>query len=264
MIRLLKIEWTKLSTYRPFWVLTICYLLLSPLLMFSVHHIKFPGFPNVAEMFYAFPMGWNVAAWTASWFQILLGIMFVIFISNEFNFKTTRQHVIDGLTRNEYFLSKLLLIGMMAVFATFYMVLNAIIGSYLFANGLDNIAEGTEYIPIFLFQTIGYLSVALLFSFLLRKSGYAILIYICVIVGEFIIRNIISENGAEMLALYSPIGIISNLTPIPFLEAMLDGMAEMQGEKPLVLSLSERLSGGSAYILLYISISYISFKRKMI
>ena len=77
-------------------------------------------------------------------------------------------------------------------------------------------------------------------------------------------RIILGANGLEVMSACSPIGIISNMTPIPFLQDLID-MAQEDGEEaPFVLTIQERVVGGSIYILSYIGIAFYNWKRKMI
>lgn len=243
-MRLFRIEWSKLVKYRPFIWLTLSYLVMTPGLMLFLDGFNLDFFGITLERIYVFPQGWNSVTWMASWFHILLGIIIVIFISNEYSNRMVRQHIIDGLTRKEFYVSKVLMIAVMSITATLYTAILAIIGSVVYSGGVDNFMDGIEYLPIFLFQTFGYLSIAMVFAFLLRKSGYAILIYLGVIFGEFILRSILGANVSPWLQVFSPIGMISNLTPLPFFQEILNN----QEDTKYFLSVSERFLYGSIYI----------------
>src|SRR5690606_822488 len=150
--------------YRPFWMLSIFYLVLAPVFMLFIDGFDIPIFEiGPSKGIYGFPTGWHFMTWMSSWLHILLGIIIVIFSTNEFNNRTARQHIIDGLTRNELFWSKFTLTAFLALIATLYTTLLAIIGSLIYTGGLANFTDGIEYLPIFLFQTFGYLCIALLF-----------------------------------------------------------------------------------------------------
>lgn len=257
MMRLLKIEWAKLAAYRPFWVLFIIYLSAAPLLILFVHNIGINLFPSSAEEIYGFPNGWNVSAWISSWFQILLGMIIVIFATNEFSARTARQHIIDGITRKEFFLSKVYLVGAISVFATAFMALIAIMASLIYTGGLSDFSNGIEYVPIFLFQTFGYLTIALLFSLLLRTSGYAILLFLCVIFAEWLIRQFLPSD----IAAFSPIGMIARLTPFPFLQDFIDSVSN-PSDLPYILSINERFLFGSIYIAGLLGLAYNNVMRR--
>ncbi len=257
MMRLLKIEWAKLAAYRPFWILLMFYLAAAPLLILFVHSIGINIFPSAAAEIYGFPNGWLVSAYMSSWFQILLGMIIVIFATNEFGAKTARQHIIDGVTRNEFFLGKVYMIAAISIFSTLYMSVIAIIASLIYTGGLSNIGDGIEYVPIFLFQTFGYLTIALLFSLLVRSSGYAILIFLCVIFAEWLFRQFVPNY----IAGFSPIGMIARLTPIPFMQDFIDGISDSESI-PYPLTIAERFTYGTAYIAGFLGLAYMNVQRK--
>lgn len=256
-MRLLKIEWAKLSSYKPFWFLFIAYLIMAPgvMLFIDSFNLGFLGVP-IGKQIYGFPMGWNVATWLASWFHILLGIIMVIFATNEFNYRTARQHVIDGMTRKEVFISKLTITAFLSIVSTTYTTIIALMGSLIYTGGLNNIGDGIEYVPLFLFQTFGYLSIAFLVSFLVRNAGWGILVFMGILFLESILRNILGTTVSEWIAVFAPIGMISNLTPIPFIQD------NFQFDSKYILSTSERLLYGSLYILCYLGITYRLIMRK--
>ena len=50
-----------------------------------------------------------------SWFNLLIGMLLVILVCNEFSFKTFRQHVIDGNSKADFIVSKILLMTSFAL-----------------------------------------------------------------------------------------------------------------------------------------------------
>ncbi|HPF92952.1 MAG TPA: hypothetical protein PLV65_03400, partial [Tenuifilaceae bacterium] len=66
---------------------------------------------------FQFPHLWNTLAWIASWFNLLLGILAIMLTCNEFQFRTFRKQLIDGLTRNELIIAKLFVITSLAAYA---------------------------------------------------------------------------------------------------------------------------------------------------
>ena len=59
--------------------------------------------------------------------NIVLGIIVIFVISNEYSFKTMRQNLIDGLNRNQLFVSKLLLISILTFLSTLVVYLSGLI-----------------------------------------------------------------------------------------------------------------------------------------
>jgi len=126
MKRLLQIEWLKLKHYRPFWVLTGLYTAMLSLICFGVHFFfdflkkegaNFNGFDPTMFPFYDFPDIWQNITYVATWFKLFLAFIIVISIANEVTHRTMRQNIIDGMSKKDWLLSKLLLIISLAVSA---------------------------------------------------------------------------------------------------------------------------------------------------
>src|SRR5690349_11643499 len=105
MLKLLKIEWMKLKYYRTFWVLTILYLASIVGINFIVFYIQQRIFEEkqskgIAEILignrpYSFPNVWHMTSYVSSYLLFLPGLLMIIFITNEFSYKTHRQNIID-------------------------------------------------------------------------------------------------------------------------------------------------------------------------
>src|SRR5688572_6830858 len=102
MKQLLAIEWLKIKRYRTFWILTGFFLVLLPLLNYQILHgmVKIGGGGiNLLSQSYSFPAVWGNVGFWGSIFILFLSILIIILTTNEFNFRTHRQNVIDGLKR---------------------------------------------------------------------------------------------------------------------------------------------------------------------
>jgi len=119
MLHLLKIEFRKMYSYRTFWVVCGLYFLtigfstatgMEFLKWLSNTIGKFGQELNTDRIpLYHFPDVWLNLVWWSGFFKVSLGIMVVISITNEYTYRTIRQNVIDGLSRWEFLLSKVLM-----------------------------------------------------------------------------------------------------------------------------------------------------------
>src|ERR1700694_1611313 len=108
MVHLLKIEWLKIKNYRAFWVFSVFYLVSIFLLNYigwsthqrTTHDV--PGSEVVLGQPFSFPNVWATVGWMSSWLLYFPGMMIIMLMTNEFNFKTHRQNIIDGLSRNQF------------------------------------------------------------------------------------------------------------------------------------------------------------------
>ena len=132
MKRLLQIEWLKLKHYRPFWVLTGLYTIIISVIVIGVHfffdYLKrqgadINGFDPTMFPFYDFPDIWQNITYAATWFKLFLAFIVVISIANEVTHRTLRQNIIDGMSKKDWLVSKLLLIVAFKVNSNFNYVL---------------------------------------------------------------------------------------------------------------------------------------------
>jgi len=192
MNNLLAIEWLKIKKYRTFWVLMGLFLVLLPLwnYMISTGMIHMGGGGkngiNFLSTAYSFPEIWGNLGFWGSIFITFMSILVIIITTNEFEFKTNRQNVIDGWTRMEFFHGKVLMVIVFSIIVTAYVfVLGAIFGRVSSGsfNGLFNQIGGLGY---FFVLSLDYMGFALLIGLLVRRSGLAI--------GLFLLYSLIIEN----------------------------------------------------------------------
>jgi len=189
-MKLLKIELKKILTYKVFWILMGLYFLflLLGILMAGVtlnswidninKQSPIP-FPHVT--IYFFPDIWQNITFFASirYILILPSIVIIILITNEFTNKTIRQNIVNGMSRQEFLLSKLQLIFIISLLITFILVIGTLIlgmantGSYDMAMMFKKISfAGGFFIQMFSFLVFAFFT-----GFLLRNTGLSIAIF---------------------------------------------------------------------------------------
>jgi len=190
MKRLLRIELKKILPYKTFWVLFGLYffflaagILLAEFMINSMvddmnRHMPIP-FPHVA--LYYFPDVWQNFAYFASIRFVLVfpAIIIMILITNEFTFRTVRQNVINGMSKSEFIISKLMIIAIMSAAITIALCAGAFIVG-VSHSGLNDIAFLTKGIPFtlgFFVSTFSFLVFAFFIAFLLRSTGLSIAIF---------------------------------------------------------------------------------------
>ena len=128
MLHLLQIDLKKMTSYRTFWVICGLYFLTLGFTTASGMEIlkwianKFEDFGSSLNVnripLYHFPDIWQNLIWVSGLFKLVLAIMVVISITNEYQYRTLRQNIIDGMSRWEFVLSKVLtnvLLSLMSV-----------------------------------------------------------------------------------------------------------------------------------------------------
>jgi len=255
MLDLLKIEYKKIIPYTTFWVIFGLFFIFTPIVFYGAGQIKIDGFPIDFATMYNFPDVWNNITYIASWFNLLIGMLIVILVCNEFSFKTFRQHVIDGQNKADFVISKVLLMTSFALISTVYLfVLGALFG---FISGGESLLEDIKYLLVYFIQSLGYMSVGLLIAILIRSSALSIITFICSILIESIIRSLIPD----VIDQYFPMKIISNLTPLPTPKGFM--VEEMRNAVINdVMTLNTTLSIAVIYIFIFWGFSYFILTKK--
>lgn len=257
MLDLIKIEYKKIIPYTTFWVIFGLFFIFTPIVFYGAGQIKIEGFPIDFATMYNFPNVWNNITYIASWFNLLIGMLLVILVCNEFSFKTFRQNVIDGQSKADFIVSKILLMTSFALFSTIYLfIIGALFG--FVSGGSESFLTDIKYLLIYLIQALGYMSVGLIIAVLIRSSAMAIITFICSILAESIIRALVPD----FIDQYFPMKIISNLTPFPTPDGMM--MAEIKGAviPPDVMSLNTTLIIAVVYIFVFWGVSYFILTKK--
>ncbi len=214
MIKLFKIEFQKLISLSAFKAIAIIHvaLFIVVLVVISGFDVSIPGI-NLKQL-YQFPEIWGLTTWVASWFNLLLSFLIIIFIGNEYTYKTFRQNVIDGLSRTQLLLGKsyiILLFGLSAMILVFFS--SIIVGSLNTETVSSNDIFSKAYlIFVYFIQSIAYMTIAMLIVLFVKNIGLSILFFTLYFFPvELIIRGFLPES----ISMYFPIKVISNLTPLP-------------------------------------------------
>ena len=183
MSRLLTLEWLKLRHYRPFWILLILYFVVLGLVSCSVmlffkylasQGVQFEGIDPTMIPFYDFADIWQNLTYLASFFKIFLGFMVVISITNEYDYKTIRQNIIDGLTQWEFVSTKLLVILALSVVNTLFIFLAGLIMGWIYSpvQGVGAVFGHAEFLLAYFLDVLTFLVFALLVGMLIKPHRF--------------------------------------------------------------------------------------------
>lgn len=263
MFQLLKIEWLKLKYYRTFWILSglfVIGLLAINRFFYGIGKQMMQGGrrQNVQTQALAqavmgdpfnFPDVWQSVTWASGLMLFIPGLLMIISVTNEFNFKTHRQNIIDGWSRTQFVLVKMMLGLIAAVIAT-VLVLVIVLGFGLTGSGSFSWVNA-GYIGYFFIQALSYMLLALLMGLLLKRSGIAIgLFFLYVILDNpisFLVNRYIDPVGS-----YLPLRAVNNLIPFPFFRRVTAQLITETSSTPYFIA-------SLVYIALFVFIS----KRKV-
>jgi hypothetical protein len=205
MIHLLKIEWLKIKGYKTFWILATLFLVSIVGLNYFVFYIK-QGITQgsnkavnaVLGSPFDFPNVWHTVSYFSSFLLFIPGLMVITSITNEYSFKTHRQNIIDGWSRQQFIHVKIAQIVIIAFLATVFVFLTSILYGLLAGSTFS--FDKIQFMGYYFIQALSYCLFALLIGVLIKRSGLSI--------GLFFLYCFIIENflGA----------ILNNLIPFPF------------------------------------------------
>ncbi|GAA4007120.1 hypothetical protein GCM10022408_18760 [Hymenobacter fastidiosus] len=250
----MKAELRKILPYRTVWIILALYVALLALFVSVGSGVVINGQP-VGNTLYAFPELWSRLVYVASYFNLLLGILLIILITDEFQFRTFRQQVIDGRSVAGLVQGKLAVAGLLAAFGML-----VVLGVGLFYGltrspaSAGQAAQQLGAVALYGAQAMGYLALAALLAFLLRKSGPAILAFMLYgWVVEPVVRLLIPDD----IDRYFPTKVFASLTPTPGQE-LLDTVTGPSGALLPVQALPLAL----AYAALFWGLSYLLLRNR--
>jgi ABC-2 type transport system permease protein len=262
MKQLLSIEYSKLKKLVSFKVILIIYMCVIPLWMMFMglgiqQNEAFRLFIPSVDVLYSFPNIWKFTTYCASYFNFLMGITVVIITCNEVYFRTWKQNVIDGLTKREVIVSKMLVVFVISTIVTIYTALVALIFGSIY-SGIGNVFDGIEKVLLYYLQTMGYFSFAFFFAALVRKPALSIIFFVLCFPVESIIGFILNLNVSPAIYQFFPLKVFADLTPIPFFEQMVASSKKGFWIMPLWAQLLLSVF----YILVFFTIAYRVLKKR--
>ena len=268
MRKLVYIENIKTFSSNTFRVILSLHFLFYILVVLAVSRIELSMGEFYIKGLYQFPNVWEFSAWVASWFNILLGILVIVLVCNEFRFYTFRQQVMNGLNEWHLLLGKIYMIIVVAVYAFLLVIISSLVSGNISGNESMGLSQfsGIEVVLVYFLQTLAYMSMAMLFAILFKNNGLAIVIFILYLFpGEVILRNLVFRNIQE----YFPAKLISGLTPLPSM--FRDQAASFKSigmnvdtlkDAESALITTQEIGFALAYIAIFLSISYWVLRRK--
>jgi ABC-2 type transport system permease protein len=223
-----------------------------------------PPFPS-PKVFTEFPTIWDYQGYIGNWLvSLLLGFMMINFITTEEVNKTMRQSIINGFTRKDYWMGKLLLLLIVSTYATMIYAISTIVIGWLKTPDVDVelLFDNNYGIFRFFLMSVGYLSMASFFGFWIKRGLLSLFAYLAYIMAiETIIRGIHLYYYKDRSVLFYPANIIEDLMPNPFLIAPDTFMSRDVGFK-VILSNVEAVGLSSLLIAIFLFITYRLITKK--
>ena len=231
MLKNLSIEWLKLKSYRTFWWLMGLFvgcLIASNYITYQIKAITSDKSQGTLNMLlgdpFGFPEVWQTVAYVSSYVLFLPGFLMLILITNEYNFKTHRQNIIDGMSRSEFAMTKILTAVVISVVATLFVFIITVITGIAGASSFS--FNGVVYLLYFLLQALTYTSVGLLIGTLLKRSGIAISIYLIYVAFIKNLIAVVANRYMGGIGSFTPVKSADHLIELPFFKQVTKSFVE--------------------------------------
>ncbi len=225
MLNLFKIEWLKIKTYRTFWLLYLSFMIFSPVfLWFVAYKFMSSKYTSLEEMTlkalagspFIFPKIWHTASYFGGLFFIVIGMLFILLITNEVQYRTHRQNIIDGWSRFDFLKAKFSLLIFFVLSATVVVFLSALAVGLMYTPSGGNLFEGIYFVGYFALMATAYLVVAFLIAILVKRTGLSIIIYfVLVVIVDNLLWLLLTINGNQV-GYFMPLDVVDSLVPNPF------------------------------------------------
>lgn len=216
-----------MTSYRTFWV--VCGLYFVTLGFGAASGMEFlkwlagmiEGFGQEINInripLYHFPDVWLNLIWMGGWLKIVLGIMVVISITNEYQYRTIRQNIIDGMSRWEFLLSKILTNVLLSLMSVAMIFVVGLVTGMIYSPSLDwkYMITDLEFFPAYFLEIFFFLSYALMLGILINRSGLTIILLMLSQMIELIITANIQDDLPAIVPFF-PMKSIWYLIEMPF------------------------------------------------
>jgi len=252
------LEWLKLRHYRVFWILLGLYLFSLILLtsggaMFleflKYKGVSFKGIDPTWIPIYDFPDIWHNNTYLGHLTKMFLAFIVVISVTNDWSFNTMRQNIIDGISKKQFVLSKIILILFLAAISTAFLFITSLIIGLVYSHTLEisAIFSKMEFLFLYFVDIFRYCTFALFITIIMRRPGFVIvfLIFYSTII-EPVIGSILKYNPninattkwIEKILPSSYFHFDTGLIQIPFQRYFLQEVQEGIVWAPLLIALA--------------------------
>jgi ABC-type transport system involved in multi-copper enzyme maturation permease subunit len=222
---LLQLEWMKVKKYRTFWILFVLFIIS----MVGINYIYWETKQqlttsgdimaqtagNLIFGDFSFPAVFRTVTGMSSWLLYLPGFIIIFHTTNEFIFRTHRQNIIDGLSRRQFVVSKLLVCFTLAFICTLIVFITSLVFGSMQSGGTIT-WQGLAYIGYFFIQSCIYILFAFTLALLIRKAALAVgIFFIYGLIFDFLGANWLSKYTGNSMGFYiMPLQVADELNPV--------------------------------------------------
>jgi hypothetical protein len=227
MKRLLSIELQKIWLSRSSRILSIAYFfILSFIALIASIKFNIGSFQlHIADQgIFNFPYIWHFNTYIAAILKFFLAIVIVSMMANEYSYGTLKQNLIDGMSKQEFVLSKFLTVVVFAAASTLFVFVMSLILGYSFSSytEISIVFSDLEYLLAYFVKLLGFFSFCLFLGILVKRSAFAIGFLFVWNILEGITKGILNfkvfpeGKTADNIMQFFPLESMGNLIVEPF------------------------------------------------
>jgi hypothetical protein len=267
----MNIEWLKLRSYKAFNILMILYYVvfiaisssgMAILEFLKSKGVEYKGISPTMLPIYDFPDIWQNLTYILTVLNVFPAFLIIISVTNEIQFKTLRQNIIDGFDRLDFFLSKFSFILAISLANTLVLFLNGIILGliYSYDKSIEAIFTNTEFLFGFFLNNLTFFVFAFLLALLIRRTGIVIVLLGIYTLFAEPIATLILGNVPEFprffreIVAFFPIKALNNLIPNPYGRYVLMEITDYVPFKAITIVVGQ--------LILYLTFIWLLLKKK--
>lgn len=224
MFRLLDIEIHKLKYNRASRILiAIYFLLLTSIALIAA--IKFDIGPvqfHLADQgIFNFPYIWHFNTYIAAIFKFFLLLVIVSMMANEYSNKTLKQNLIDGLSKQEFILSKFYTVVLLSLVSTIFVFVVSLILGFIYSDftEISIVFADLQYLVAFFIKLVAFFSFGLFSGILVQRSAFAVGAMLVWYIFENFVKGMLfwkhKDIANELMRIF-PLEAMNNLIKEPF------------------------------------------------
>ncbi len=271
MIRLLKIELQKHISYKAFWLMLLFYALLLAVMIFGIPGLidyiaEKSGEPSKFRIFKAivfnFPDIWQNIAFVASarfFIKIVLGIIIIIIVTNEFHFLTIRSNIISGLDKKDFLVAKIELVILLSLFSTLIIFLSGLYLGFMHSasKSVFDVFGKMVFLLGYFIEIFSYLLFCMMLGIIFKRTGITFVVHFVYLIVE----PILDHNLNEKFTPYLPLNAINGIIKTPNTSLIKIKSPEFNYDFQEFVSMSD-VGVCLGYAALFVGLSYLILKKR--
>ncbi len=278
MKKLLQLEWLKIYNYKVARIFILLYcLFLFGLILLGTQKFNLGSLEVdlVGQGIFNYPQLWNFTTYFTALLKIFLAFIIITTVVNEFQNRTFKQNIIDGLSRKEFLLSKILTIVILSAISTILVFVFSLIFGMKYNTVTDATYRFAEvgFILAYFVKLVAFFMLCFFLSVIIRKSAFTFVLLFVWWFAEGILSGVeraVTHNLAvedvdsthRMITGFLPLQSMSNSIPAPIGRLTVIKAITASGEDIVQRIPWEYVATSAVYAVLFGFFSYLLIKKK--